>query len=455
MTALAPLALCWLAAPVFLLLDGRKAWVSWGAAGVLGLVAAADLALLAGMAWFGRAPFSAVTGGWPAEVGIRLRVDGIALFFGAVSAVVLTAGMVHERGCRIRSEHLPALLLFMCAGLHGAFFTGDLFNFYVFFEVSVISSFALAAYGYGRQEARGAFIYIAANLLGSVIFLTGVTVVYHQTGMLDVARLWRLGQDTGSGISHLAAALLFAALSLKLGLFPLHFWVPVLYSHSHPAVAAVMSGALINVGAYGLLRIGMTAAESARAEAAGLLMLLGALAVVYGAVVAAHRIRPAEMIAYASIAQAGYVVLALGAGGRAGAAAAMLAVLAGAVEKATAFLSLESRGRVRAVTGLIAAAGIAGLPLTLGFLAKIELFRAVWRTSLGPVLVVGLIVGTAFLFVATVRFWEHLRKMPKPTASSRGPSAALAVTTVALAVLAAPLGALVLRLGAELIAGPE
>ena len=453
MTALAPLALCWLAAPVFLLLDGRRAAVSWAAAAVVALVAAADLALLLDMTAGRREPLDVVTGGWPRGLGIRLHVDGVALFFAAASSLVILAATVHERGSRMHSGSFPALLLFLCAGLHGAFFTGDLFNFYVFFEVSVVASFALAAYGYGRQEARGAFIYIAVNLLGSVIFLTGVTVVLHQTGTLDFVALWKLGQGGGRGIPHLGAALLFAALSLKLGLFPLHYWVPVLYSHAHPAVAAVMSGALIKIGAYGLLRIGLMAASAPRARAADLLLLLGALTVVYGAVVAANRARPREMIAYASVAQAGYVVLGLGVGGVVGTTAALLAVLAGSLEKAAAFLSLESTGLARRASGLIAAAGIAGLPVTVGFLAKVELFRAVWATAIGPALVAALILGTLFLFVATARFWERLQRLPGEDPPARGAAATLAALTVLLGAMAAPLGALAVGLGGDLLGG--
>lgn len=453
MIPLAPLALCWLAAPVVLLLDARRPSVSWGAAAVLALATAADLALMAQMVWGGREALTVITGGWPAGVGIRLHVDAVALFFAAVSSTVILAGMVHERGRRLRSRSFPGLLLFLAAGLHGAFFTGDLFNFYVFFEVSVVSSFALAAYGYGRQEARGALIYISVNLLGSVIFLTGVAVVYHQAGTIDFAELWRVADGGGRGIPPLGAALLFAALALKLGLFPLHYWVPVLYSHAHPAVAAVMSGALINIGAYGLLRMGLMAASAPRARAADLLLLLGALTVVYGAVLAANRARPREIVAYASIAQAGYVVLALGVGGPVGTAAALLAVLAGALEKAAAFLSLESAGFARRASGLVAAAGIAGLPVTVGFLAKVELFRAVWATAIGPVLLAALIVGTLFLFVATVRFWERLQTLPRNGPPARGAAAALAALTVLLGALAAPLGALTVALGGELLEG--
>ncbi|HET7408609.1 MAG TPA: proton-conducting transporter membrane subunit [Paracoccaceae bacterium] len=453
MTALSPLLLCWLAAPFFLLLDGRRPAVSWAAAGLLGAVTALDIVLLAQMAWGDRPPLVTVTGGWPVGLGIRLRVDGLALFFGAVSAAVITAAMVHDRGPRARSAYLPALLLFMCAGLHGAFFTGDLFNFYVFFEVSVVTSFALAAYGYGRQEARAAFIYIAVNLLGSVIFLTGIAVVYHQTGMLDLMSLWQRGEGTWSGISHLGAALLFCALSLKLGLFPLHYWVPVLYSNAHPAVAAVMSGALINIGSYGLLRIGMTAAEASRAAGSDLLLLIGSLAVLYGGILASQRVRLAEILAYASIAQAGYVVIGLGVGGIAGTAAALFAVLAGSIEKAAGFLSLESAGRWRTLSALAGAAGVAGLPVTLGFLTKVELFRAAWTSGAAPGLFLALIGATGFLFVAMARFWGGLRRVPAPPAPSVGPPAVLAALTVGLGAAAAPLGALVLWLSHALLEG--
>src|SRR5690606_22186814 len=112
-------------------------------------------------------------------------VDGFGLWFATICAGVAAAVMIHEGATRVGSRLFPALLVLMCAGLHGAFFTGDLFNFYVFFEISVVTSFALAAYGYGRAEVRGSFVYVALNLLGSVLFLFGVAALYPTTGTLD------------------------------------------------------------------------------------------------------------------------------------------------------------------------------------------------------------------------------------------------------------------------------
>lgn len=453
MILLLPLALPWICGPLLLLFDSRRAPVAWVAAALMGAVALADVTLLWAMLTARLAPLDLVTGGWPGELGIRLHVDAVSLVFAAACAAVMTAALVHEAVRRPQAAAFGAMMFLMAAGLHGAFFTGDLFNFYVFFEVSVVSSFALAAYGYGRQEARGAFIYIGVNLLGSVFFLMGVTAIYHATGTLDLVELWRMGGPENGGVPHLGAALLFLALSLKLGLFPLHYWVPALYSHAHPAVAAVMAGALINIGAYGLLRIGLLSLSPSREAAAPVLVIVGAAAVVYGAMLALRRAAPSETLAYASVAQAGYVALALGIGDREGVAAAILAALAGSFEKTAGFLSLASAGRARALAGLLAFAGLAGLPPTLGFLAKLQLVRAAWDGPLGPWLVGALILGAILLFAATARFWEGLMRLPAPQRPSLTAPLSMAAASVLLFLAAAPLETLTLRLADELLLG--
>ena len=95
----------------------------------------------------------------------------------------------YESAGRIESRTFPALSLFLAAGLTGLFLTGDAFNFYVFFEIAMISSYILAAYGEERRQLRAAVIFAVVNLLGSVIFLIGIVSLYHVTGTLDMARI--------------------------------------------------------------------------------------------------------------------------------------------------------------------------------------------------------------------------------------------------------------------------
>lgn len=375
MSPLLPLILCWIGGVALLPADGRRRGISYTAVVLLALVLVADLWFLLQMPGEARPAFETVTGGWPPGIGIRLYVDALSLFFGAVCAGVLVAVMQHEARVGPGSRHLPGLLLLMCTGLHGAFFTGDLFNFYVFFELAVVSSFVLAIYGYGRAESRGAFIYMTVNLLGSVIFPVGVTGIYLSAGTLDLALLAESMRAREAPIL-LSGALLLTALSLKLGLFPFHGWVPVIYSHARPPIAAALAGALVNIGAYGLLRIGLSVFPDSVAAAQWLLLLLGGTAMVYGAILALARREPAELAAYLAIIQAGYVMLGFGLGTYAAVAAVLLVVLTGSLDKTMMFLALDVRGRSRQYAAFIAAISIAGLPLTLGFVAKVQLFHA-------------------------------------------------------------------------------
>lgn len=407
MTFLVALVVCWLLGALLLALDGRKRWVGWLAAA--GLVAAFALNVhnLVQLIAQELAVVKTVTGGWPAGVGIELRADRMSLFFAAICTGVLAAVIFHEVRAGVHSRQFPALILLLAAGLQGAFFTGDLFNFYVFFEVSVVTSFALAAYGFGREEIRATFAYIVLNLLGSVLFLIGVATVYHATGTLDFTDIATSSEERRQAVI-LPAALLFTALSLKLGLFPFHGWVPLLYTHGRPAVVAALSGALVNIGAYGLLRIGFNALDDARIEGAAVLLLLGAAATLYGAILAVSRRRPATIAAYSAIVHAGHIVLAIGIGGRAGIAAALLTVLAGSIDKTVMFLGFDTLlGRRPAA--LVAASSVAGLPPTLGFVAKLMLIYAAIQGPVSTLMVAIIIASAVIMLVALFRFWRLTR----------------------------------------------
>lgn len=456
MTPLLPLLICWIGGAALIGANGRDRKVAAAAVVLLVAVTAADLWLLLKMTVGGAAIFETTTGDWPAGIGIRLRVDALSLFFGTVCGGVLAAVMQHESRLRIETRQFPGLILLMCAGLHGLFFTGDLFNFYVFFEVAIVASFALAAYGYGRAESRGAFIYMAVNLLGSVIFLVGVTSVYHGAGTLDFALL---AQATENGMDEavlLSGAALLTAFALKLGLFPFHGWVPVVYSHSRPPVAAALAGALVNIGAYGLLRIGWQVFPQATADAAWLLLALGAAGTLYGALLALRRQSPAELAAYVAIAQAGYILLGLGAGGYLGVAAVLLVVLTGALDKTVMFLALDVAGRARRFATLVAAISVAGLPFTIGFVAKVQLFNAGAAPGGAGAVVIGtLLVSTPLTIAAGFRYWRLMLAETAP-AGPRPLVVSFALPAISILFGLAPngLGELAAGIGVALLGDP-
>lgn len=452
MIPLLPLVVPWLVGTVLLFVNGCARWVSWLAAAILAASAVLELVLLVDLSVGDGHPLELVTGNWPQGIGIRLYVDRLALFFGVITAGVLAVVLVHEVRVGVRSRLFPGLLLLLGTGLHGAYFTGDLFNFYVFFELAVVSSFALASYGFGRKEVRGALIYVAVNLFGSMLFLVGVASLYHEIGTLDFEQI-QATVAGGGRVMVMSAALLFAALSVKLGLFPFHGWVPVLYSHARPAVAAALSGALVNIGAYGLLRLGTSVLDVARDAGAVVLVVVGLVATGYGALLALRRRDPAEFAAYTSVVHAGYLVFALGIGGVDGAAAILLTVLAGSVDKTAMFLALDLRGRTRARLALIIACGVAGLPFTLGMLSKLQLFRAALASAEPLPVTAAFLVSAALVLAAAFRFVALARRDERVGGGSVWPVAVLMTSSVVLGVVAEPVVRIAYSIALELTRG--
>jgi len=432
-----PVGIPWVLAAVLPLLDGRKRWV--------GLLAAAGLgASLLSLVWLAsivirRGEVEVTAGGWPEGVGITLRADALGVTFALVSVAVILAAFLYEVALGVRWRAFPALILLVAAGLTGLFFTGDAFNFYVFFEISMISSFILAGYREKDYQVRAAFVFAVVNLLGSFVFLIGIAALYTISGSLDMetiaARVAGLNPSSVIAIS----ALIFAAFFLKLGLFPFHFWLPAVYVGSHPPIAAILSGALANIGAYGLLRFGADVLPRELALAAPAVIVIGAASIAYGSLQAVSRRDTSEVMAYSAIGQAGYVLLALGVGGPVGYAAAVVYAVVNSLNKGVVFLSAGLRGPLVGAAFAVGAFSIAGVPPAAGYLGKFMVFEAstaVESVTATVALVFLVFVGSALSFLYSFQVYQRRFVAPGPSGKP-SPTAAryLVVLLAALVVL--------------------
>jgi multicomponent Na+:H+ antiporter subunit D len=344
-----------------------------------------------------------VTGDWPSGVGITLRADALGVLFAVLSSVALLAATVHEVLDGVRDRVFPAVVVFLDAGLTGVFLTGDVFNFYVFFELSMAAGYILATYGGTRRELGAALIFTAVNLLGTFVFLLSVAGLYHVTGTLDMARAAARVADVDPNAAILVAVGFFAAFSVKLGLFPFHFWLPTVYTGARPAVAAILSGGLANIGAYGLLRFGGELLPDELALAGTALIVIGCASIVYGGVLAVSRRTSAEMLAYSAIGQVGYVLVAIGVGGPAGFAAAIFYAVVNSLNKTLLFLTVETRGALVGTVFALGALSVAGVPPAAGFVGKLELFRAAVDS---PAVLVLFLLGSALSFVYVFQIYQ-------------------------------------------------
>ena len=428
----APLMVLWPAAALAVLADGRRRPVGWAAAGVL----AAAVALLAALAVrVATGPVEVVAGGWPADVGIRLRADALGALLALVSAAVVLAALVHGVVSRRSTRLFPALMLFLTVGLTGLFLTGDVFSFYVFFELAMIAAYALAALGREGRMVGSALIFAVVNLLGSFLFLIATAGLYRATGTLEMLAVAERARDIDPNTAAVISVLYFVAFGVKLGLFPFHFWLPSVYGSAPPAVAAVLAGAVANIGAYGLLRFQAGLLPRELALAAGILVGIGTVTIIYGAVQAIGRRDPREVLAYSAIGHAGYVLVALGLGGRVALAAAALFTVTNALNKALLFLAVDLRGPLVGAAFAVGAFSVAGVPPSAGFFGKASLFDAGVQASSAPTVLL-LFVGGALTFVYLFQIYQHTYWRPPQDHHHASRGARMVVAALAVLVLA-------------------
>lgn len=422
----------WASGAVLAALDGRRGVVAWLA--VATLVANLGVLTALGVEVFADGGRTVVTGGWPAGVGIVLRADALGVVFAVLSVLVLLVAAAHEAIAGVRSRTFPGLVVLLGAGLTGLFLTADVFNFYVFFELAMTASYVLAAYGGRPRQLRAALVFTAVNLLGSFIFLLSVAGTYRVTGTLamdDVAARM-LAVEPNAAI--LIAAGFFIAFSVKLGLFPFHFWLPTVYAGARPAVAAILSGAVANIGAYGVLRFGAGIFPEQLRASGLVLVVLGAASIIYGGIVAVARGDAAEMLAYSAIGQVGYVLVAVGVGGAVGLVAAVLYSVVNALNKTLLFLAAGVRGAFVAAAFAVGALSVAGVPPAAGFVGKLELFRTAIVAG-STALVVLLVLGSALSLVYLFQVYQRSFWRAEPSAADKASPLSQRMLTGALALV--------------------
>jgi multicomponent Na+:H+ antiporter subunit D len=452
------LLLPWVAGVALVVLDGRRRPVGWLAiaaiAATLGGLIAVGVAV-AGGTGDGRIVFT--TGGWPHGVGITFRADPLGVLFAILSVGTLLAAATHEVLDGVREREFPGIVVLLAAGLTGVFLTADLFNFYVFFELALAASYVLSVYGRTPRAMGAGLVFTTVNVVGTFVFLLSVAGIYRVTGTLDMAAIGERMGAADANASILIAVGFFVAFGVKLGLFPFHFWLPTAYTGAHPVVAAILSGALANIGAYGLLRFGAGLLPQTLALGATVILAIGCASILYGGLLAVSRPDTAETLAYSAIGQVGYVLVGLGVGGSVGLGAAVLYAVLNSLNKTLLFLAVGRRGALVSAAFALGAFSVAGVPPAAGFLGKLTLIStgiAVGSPALVTVLVAGSVLSFVYMFQTYQRdFWRPARPTGPTSWRLQALPALLAGLVLAAGVWPEPLLALSRDAAAVLLAG--
>lgn len=436
-------------------------------------------------------PQTHAIGGWEAPLGIELRADGLSALM-----VLMTAAVASIVGFYARTYFRPGvgpdaavgpsawsereafwpLWLFLWGALNAMFVSADIFNIYVTLELVTLSGIALIVLGGGTDALAAGMRYLLAAYLGSIAYLLGVALLYAEFDSLGIVALGETTTGTPSVL--VAVALMTAGLILKTALFPVHFWLPRAHANAPAPVSAALSALVVAGSFYVLLRIWFDVAPAVLTiEAAHVLGILGAAAILWGSLQAVRARRLKMLVAHSTVAQIGYwcllVPLTAVAGATTGGNAAgwsaaadawnggIFLVLSHAFAKAAMFLAAGTvtitlgHDRVDDLRGLatrlpmtvlaFGAAGVSliGLPPMGGFVAKFLLLDAAVATGQWFYAVVilggGLLTAVYVFRVVSVAFGSADPAAPPPAAFARTPRV-LEVAPLVLALVGLGLG---------------
>jgi len=246
-----------------------------------------------------------------------LEANSLAIFLGAIAAVVGILVSLFDTSHMENSAGLGryyALILLMIAGVVGIGLAADLFNLWVFFELMAIPSYALVAFEKERWEpVEAAIKYAVMSIFGSLMALAGISIIFMYTGSLDLNTLAQNILNLPPMMAIAAAALIIAGFGVKIGMAPLHMWLPDAYQAAPSGISALLSGVTSGAGLIALLKVGAILLPTGVYSGA-ILMIFGVVSMFVGNFMALVQTDLKRMLAYSSIVHAGYVLLAIGIG---------------------------------------------------------------------------------------------------------------------------------------------
>jgi multicomponent Na+:H+ antiporter subunit D len=411
-------------------------------------------------------------GGWAPPWGIAYEIDAlnalIAFMVCIVSALVVIYARYSVPADIPADKHalfFAAFLLCML-GLLGMTMTGDIFNVFVFLEISSLSTYALVSMGRNRQALSASFQYLILGTIGATFFLIGIGLAYAATGslnMLDLAQ--RLAESRHERTIETAMGFIFVGMALKAAMFPLHQWLPRTYTFAPMMVSAFLAGTATKVAIYVIARTTFTVFSAPYAAATAfdeLLIVFGAIAVIYGAIQAIRQTTVKPLLAWSSLSQIGYFMIGIGLLSATGLMATMVHLFNHALIKTALFMAAgillyqtgtlriaELRGVSRQLPLTFAAIVIAGLSLigvpgTVGFISKWYLVQAAVEQQawwIAGIVVLGSVLAIAYVWkLIEALYFQPAEPQQQAPCSNRERSLPLIIPVWILAIACIYLG---------------
>lgn len=377
-------------------------------------------------------------------LGLHFHVDMLGYAMILITNIVWLFVMIFTHvyiGHEKRSTRFYFFLALTYAMVLGAVSAADLFTMYLYFEIMTVASYLLVVHDQQDDSIKAAGTYLFMGLFGGFLILAAMLLLYFEVGDLRFLSALNALSELGP-IQYWILGLLIAGFGVKAGVVPLHIWLPRAHPVAPTPASALLSGILIKIGAYGILRVATSyyfpptdaVPDSAwlTVETVGFWVIwLGIVTMSVGVFMALQQSHVKKMLAYHSVSQMGYIVMGVGIAmylgdhGAIGYAGAVYHILNHALFKSLLFLvagvvyhhtgemdmyklgGLKKKLPVTMILSIVASLGIAGIPLFNGFISKTILHHGIveavhegsWVFNIAEIVFLVVSAGTVASFV--------------------------------------------------------
>ncbi len=350
------------------------------------------------------------------DIGYRLGVDGISLFF-VLLATLLTpiCVLASWRSVTDRVREYMIAFLVLDALMVGMFCALDLVLFFFFFEGVLIPMFLIIGVWGGPRRVYAAFKFFLYTLAGSVFMLLAVIAIYFEAGTTDITELLRYSFP--AGLQTWLWLAFFVSFAVKVPMWPVHTWLPDAHVEAPTGGSVILAGVLLKFGGYGFIRFALPMFPLASIDFAPLVFTLSVIAVIYTSLVALVQTDMKKLIAYSSVAHMGFVTAGTFSMTVQGLEGAIFQMLSHGIVSAALFLvvgvvydrihtrdiaaygGLVYRMPVYAVVFMVFMLASVGLPGTSGVIGEFLILGGLFQadTLVAALVATGVVLGAAYM----------------------------------------------------------
>ena len=390
-------------------------------------------------------------------LGACLEIDMLSVFMAFLYIIIGLFATVYSIKFMERDSGLTGyytLMLGMVSGMTGVVFAGDFFTLFVFWELMCLTSYALVAFRKQKWESiEAGFKYLIMSAFGSATILLSMSFLYGMTGTLNFAALANsLTNTTNEGWLYITLALITVGFGIKAAIVPFHTWLPDAHSAAPSPISAMLSGVMVQTGAYALIRVLLLVFGSMQSEWQMMLAAFAVLTMFTGNLMALLQNDLKRLLAFSTVAHMGYILFGFAIVTQEGLTASLFHVVNHAIMKTLLFLcagafihqtktrdlrKLRGIGKIMPVTSAAFAIGIiaiAAFPPLNGFWSEMMIVVAGVRAEM----IIFSSLTLANMALSVVYYFRVIRiiMLEKPTKVSKRANKAPVSMLIPLLILA-------------------